>query len=80
MPIASTNTREPMLETVLTIINPLGLHARAASKFVDAAKHFESTITLVANDNEVDGQEYYETFIVGCAGRHPDRSSRGRCR
>jgi phosphocarrier protein len=54
-----------MLETVLTIINPLGLHARAASKFVDAAKHFESTITLVSNDNEVDGKSIMKLLLLG---------------
>jgi phosphocarrier protein len=32
--------------TRLTLVNPLGLHARAASKFVNLAKSFESDIRL----------------------------------
>ena len=35
-----------MRETTLTIVNSLGLHARAASKVVDVARNFAAKITL----------------------------------
>jgi|TARA_B110000971_G_scaffold167885_1_gene172184 phosphocarrier protein len=56
---------ETMQQIVLTIVNPLGLHARAASKFVDCAKHFESTITLATDGNEVDGKSIMKLLLLG---------------
>lgn len=42
-----------MLETDLKIINPLGLHARAAAQLVRLAGSFKSNIKLMRNDNRV---------------------------
>ncbi len=42
-----------MLERTLTVINPLGLHARAAAKLVRMASLFESTIKLERPDTGV---------------------------
>ena len=38
------------------ICNKLGLHARAAAKFVTLASQFESTIHLVRGQTRVDGK------------------------
>ncbi len=57
--------RETMQQTVLTIINPLGLHARAASKLVDCAKHFGATITLATDGSEVDGKSIMKLLLLG---------------
>ena len=59
------NNRETMQQTVLTIINPLGLHARAASKLVDCAKHFEAAITLATDGSEVDGKSIMKLLLLG---------------
>ena len=40
-----------MLETRLTVRNPLGLHARAAAQLVKTAGRFESNITITRADN-----------------------------
>ena len=40
-----------MLETEVTIVNALGLHARAAAQLVRLAASFSSKITLHRNDN-----------------------------
>lgn len=40
-----------MRETELKVINPLGLHARAAAQLVRLAATFSSKITLYRNDN-----------------------------
>jgi len=42
-----------MLEKKITIINSLGLHARAASQLVKVANIFESTIRLNRTDNSM---------------------------
>lgn len=42
-----------MIENEVKIINPLGLHARAAAQLVRLAGKFKSKITLVRNDNGV---------------------------
>lgn len=40
-----------MLTATLTIINPLGLHARAAAQLVHLAVKFQSKITIERADN-----------------------------
>lgn len=42
-----------MLEGKVKIINPLGLHARAAAQLVRLAGSFQSNIKLFRTDNEV---------------------------
>jgi len=54
-----------MRSTTLTLINPLGLHARAASKLVDVAKTFSSTITLTKEGKEVDGKSIMSLLLLG---------------
>jgi phosphocarrier protein len=45
-----------MLKQTLTIINKLGLHARAATKLVRLASQFESNIQFKNKHREVDGK------------------------
>jgi phosphocarrier protein HPr len=40
----------------VTIVNKLGLHARAAAKFVTLASAFSSEISLARNGREVNGK------------------------
>lgn len=42
-----------MLESKLKIINPLGLHARAAAQLVRLAGKFQSKIILARTDNNI---------------------------
>lgn len=42
-----------MLEKNVKIINPLGLHARAAAQLVRLASTFESDIKLIRLDNQI---------------------------
>lgn len=42
-----------MIEIAIKIINPLGLHARAAAQLVRLAGKFKSKINLIRNDNGV---------------------------
>ena len=55
---------EAMQEGTLTIINRLGLHARAAGKLVNLAKTFSSTVRLAREDNEVDGKSIMAVMLL----------------
>jgi len=48
----------------ITIINRLGLHARAAGKLVNLAKSFESRITLSRGGEEVDGKSIMAVMLL----------------
>ena len=56
-----------MLEQQITIINRLGLHARAAAKFVNVAKSFACTITLSKGDQVVDGKSIMSVMLLAAS-------------
>ena len=45
-----------MVEKEIIIKNKLGLHARAAVKFVNLANRFVSTVKIEKDGNEIDGK------------------------
>ena len=45
-----------MLDRTVTIRNKLGLHARAAVKFVNLSNRFSSSIKIVKDGDEIDGK------------------------
>ena len=45
-----------MVEKTVTIKNKLGLHARAAVKFVNLANRFSASVKIVKDGNEIDGK------------------------
>jgi phosphocarrier protein HPr len=45
-----------MIDKAITIKNKLGLHARAAVKFVNLANRFSSMVKIVKDGNEIDGK------------------------
>lgn len=45
-----------MIEKNLVIKNKLGLHARAAVKFVNTANRFVSNVKIIKDDTEIDGK------------------------
>jgi phosphocarrier protein HPr len=45
-----------MLETTITIKNKLGLHARAAVKFVNLANRFGADVKIIKDGNAIDGK------------------------
>lgn len=59
-----------MSETVekrLTIVNKLGLHARAASQFVRVANKFNSEVFVAKGDQEVNGKSIMGILILAAA-------------
>jgi phosphocarrier protein len=53
-----------VIETQVTIINKLGLHARAAAKFVGCASAFSSTIQTGTGGNLVDGKSIMSIMML----------------
>ena len=48
----------------IAIINKLGLHARAAAKFVNLASRFESRITLSRDSQKVNGKSIMGVMML----------------
>ena len=53
-----------MVRRELKIRNKLGLHARAAAKFVRCAASFESQLTIVRGDLRVDGKSIMGVLLL----------------
>ena len=53
-----------MPEATVTIVNRLGLHARAAGKLVNLAKTFSSEITLTRDAEEVDSKSIMAVMLL----------------
>lgn len=53
-----------MPQKSITIVNQLGLHARAASKFVAATKGFSSRVQLSFRDQKVDGKSIMSVMLL----------------
>ena len=51
----------------VTIINRLGLHARASAKFVSLAAEFESEITLKRNGQQINGKSIMGIMMLAAA-------------
>ncbi|MDH5785840.1 MAG: HPr family phosphocarrier protein [Chromatiales bacterium] len=56
-----------MLKSEITIVNKLGLHARAAAKFVNLASGFDSEVTLSRNGNSVNGKSIMGVMMLAAA-------------
>lgn len=54
-------------ERTLTIKNKLGMHARAASLFVQTANQFDSDITITKGDQEVNAKSIMGILILAAA-------------
>jgi len=56
-----------MLRKNIEIINKLGMHARAAAKFVTLAQTFKSEIKVSRNDREVNGKSIMGMMMLAAA-------------
>ncbi|WP_028669373.1 HPr family phosphocarrier protein [Saccharospirillum impatiens] len=56
-----------MIEEQLTIINKLGLHARAAAKLVGVAGQYESRIVLVKDGREADAKSIMSVMMLAAS-------------
>lgn len=53
-----------MIQTQLTIINKLGLHARAAAKFVACTQAYSSVIKVGQNGELIDGKSIMSVMML----------------
>jgi len=56
-----------MQQQDILIINKLGLHARAAAKFVSLASGFDSEIKLIKDNNNVNGKSIMGIMMLAAA-------------
>jgi phosphocarrier protein len=56
-----------MIVRTLTVTNALGLHARAAARFVHAANHFTSQIRVGCRGREMDGKSIMGLLLLSAA-------------
>lgn len=56
-----------MVSQHITIINRLGLHARAAAKFVQTAAQFAAEIEVIRGDKSVNGKSIMGIMMLAAA-------------
>ena len=56
-----------MKHCAVTIVNPLGLHARAAAKFVHVASGFASSIRVARGARDIDGKSIMGLLLLSAA-------------
>ena len=56
-----------MTSRTVAVVNPLGLHARAAAKFVHIATTFASQITVGRNSKVMDGKSIMGILLLAAA-------------
>ena len=50
--------------STITVVNPLGLHARPAAKLVDCAARFTSDIRLVHGTQDIDAKSIMSVLML----------------
>ena len=67
-----------MVEQQIEVINLLGLHARAAARFVRTASRFQSNITITKEGTTIDGKSILGIlFLAASAGSQITISATG---
>ncbi len=56
-----------MISENITIINKLGLHARAASKLVSCASQFESDVFITRKENRVNAKSIMGVMMLAAS-------------
>ena len=56
-----------MISETITIINKLGLHARAASKLVNCASQFESDVFISRKQNRVNAKSIMGVMMLAAS-------------
>ncbi len=70
-PPATVNHPMPLVRREVEIVNMLGLHLRAADKFVRLAQEFQASVTVIHDGREVNGKSILDlaTLAVECGYR-----------
>src|SRR5262249_22227127 len=63
---------EPMTSRSVTVVNQLGMHARAAAKFVHLATRFEARVLVTREMRQMDGKSIRGiVLLAGGCGSSP---------
>ncbi|MDE2905884.1 MAG: HPr family phosphocarrier protein [Acidobacteriota bacterium] len=63
----------------MTIVNKLGLHARAAAKLIDLASGFESRIRMCRDGREADAKSIMQVMMLAASkGTEVEVAAQGR--
>jgi len=67
--LAAPEAYQPVVRRVIRVENQLGLHARAAARFVRTASRFESQIKLTSLNNarETDGKDILGVMLLAAS-------------
>jgi phosphocarrier protein len=55
----------PKIEKEIIVANKKGIHARPAALFVQLAEKFDSTVTIVKDDEKVNGKSIMGILMLG---------------
>lgn len=56
-----------MTSQQVTVVNQLGMHARAAAKFVHLAGRFDARVRVIRNEREMDGKSIMGILLLAAA-------------
>jgi phosphocarrier protein len=56
-----------MKRCAVTIVNPLGLHARAAARFVHLASRFSASVHVSRGSREIDGKSIMGLLLLSAS-------------
>jgi phosphocarrier protein HPr len=56
-----------MQSKTVTVVNPLGIHARAAAKFVHVATKFEARVRVARERREIDGKSIMGILLLAAS-------------
>jgi phosphocarrier protein len=56
-----------MVSRSVTVVNPLGLHARAAARFVHLAARFQSRIRVSRDGHDMDGKSIMGILLLAAS-------------
>lgn len=56
-----------MTTCAVTVVNPLGLHARAAARFVHLASRFFASVRVARGGREIDGKSIMGLLLLSAA-------------
>lgn len=59
-----TSPSEPIASAEFTIVNELGLHARAATKFVQTANRYKADVEVEKDDQRVNGKSIMGVLML----------------
>ena len=60
-----------MTTRTVTVVNPLGMHARAAAKFVHLATRFQARVRVARDRREMDGKSIMGILLLAAARGTP---------